>query len=287
MLSRQATRLTPNGVVLICMPNLEHSFKRQIQHISVRIERLQRVNGQFSHIRLVHVLIWAPVAVVATSTTAAAAYVRDDLSNMRLGMTMETMTVTGALVGSLVGVLLSKSVLSAVFGGVMIVVSVYMGIRQRSAQVPPIDDEDLGTLGASYYDRNLDSAVRYRVRRLPLGMGASFVAGNVSGLLGVGGGFLKVPAMVLFMGVPVRAAVSTSSFMIGVTACAGSVVYFARGMVDPVVTVPVVLGVSLGAYVGSRLALRIRSSVLAILLSAVLFALSVQMILSAVGINVR
>ena len=227
------------------------------------------------------------VAVVATSTTAAAAYVRDDLSNMRLGMTMETMTVTGALVGSLVGVLLSKSVLSAVFGGVMIVVSVYMGIRQRSAQVPPIDDEDLGTLGASYYDRNLDSAVRYRVRRLPLGMGASFIAGNVSGLLGVGGGFLKVPAMVLFMGVPVRAAVSTSSFMIGVTACAGSVVYFARGMVDPVVTVPVVLGVSLGAYVGSRLALRIRSSVLAILLSAVLFALSVQMILSAVGINVR
>ena len=217
------------------------------------------------------------VAVVATSTTAAAAYVRDDLSNMRLGMTMETMTVTGALVGSLVGV----------FGGVMIVVSVYMGIRQRSAQVPPIDDEDLGTLGASYYDRNLDSAVRYRVRRLPLGMGASFIAGNVSGLLGVGGGFLKVPAMVLFMGVPVRAAVSTSSFMIGVTACAGSVVYFARGMVDPVVTVPVVLGVSLGAYVGSRLALRIRSSVLAILLSAVLFALSVQMILSAVGINVR
>ncbi len=98
---------------------------------------------------------------------------------------------------------------------------------------------------------------------------------------------LVVPAMVLFMGVPVRAAVSTSSFMIGVTACAGSVVYFARGMVDPVVTVPVVLGVSLGAYVGSRLALRIRSSLLAILLSAVLFAFSVQMILSAAGISVR
>lgn len=227
------------------------------------------------------------VAVVATSTTAAAAYVRHDLSNMRLGMTMETMTVTGALIGGLVGASLSKGVLSAVFGGVMIVVSVYMGLRQRTAQLPPIDDEDLGTLGASYYDRNLDCAVRYKVRRLPLGMVASFIAGNVSGLLGVGGGFLKVPAMVLFMGVPVRAAVSTSSFMIGVTACAGSVIYFARGLVDPVVTVPVVLGVTAGAYLGSRFALRVKSSLLAVTLSVVLFVLSVQMILSAAGIQVR
>lgn len=227
------------------------------------------------------------VAVVATSTTAAAAYVRNDLSNMRLGMTMETMTVTGALIGGLVGASLSKGVLSAVFGGVMIVVSIYMGLRQRTAQLPPIDDEDLGTLGASYYDRNLDCAVRYKVRRLPLGMVASFIAGNVSGLLGVGGGFLKVPAMVLFMGVPVRAAVSTSSFMIGVTACAGSVIYFARGLVDPVVTVPVVLGVTAGAYLGSRFALRVKSSLLAVTLSVVLFVLSVQMILSAAGIQVR
>jgi len=162
-----------------------------------------------------------------------------------------------------------------------------MGLRQRTAQLPPIDDEDLGTLGASYYDRNLDCAVRYKVRRLPLGMVASFIAGNVSGLLGVGGGFLKVPAMVLFMGVPVRAAVSTSSFMIGVTACAGSVIYFARGLVDPVVTVPVVLGVTAGAYLGSRLALRVKSSLLAVTLSVVLFVLSVQMILSAAGIQVR
>ena len=227
------------------------------------------------------------VAVVATSTTAAAAYVREDLTNMRLGMTMETMTVTGALVGSLVGAALSKGVLSAIFGGVMIAVSAYMALRPRSAALPPIDDEDLGALGASYFDRNLECPVRYRVRRLPLGMVASFIAGNVSGLLGVGGGFLKVPAMVLVMKIPVRAAVSTSSFMIGVTACAGSVVYFARGMVDPVVTVPVVLGVTLGAYIGSRLALRVRSSVLTMLVAAVLFVLSVQMILSAAGISVR
>lgn len=227
------------------------------------------------------------VAVVATSTTAAAAYVRDDLSNMRLGMTMETMTVTGAFLGGLAGTALSKGVLSGVFGGIMIVVALYMGLHRDNVKVSPPVCEDLGLLGASYCDRNLNTSVRYRVRRLPMGMAASFVAGGVSGLLGVGGGFLKVPTMVLAMGVPVRAAVSTSSFMIGVTACAGAAVYFARGLVDPVITVPVVLGVIVGAYLGSKLAVRIRSSVLAVTLAVVLFALSVQMILAAAGINVR
>ena len=227
------------------------------------------------------------IAVVATSTTAAAAYVREDLSNMRLGMTLETMTVSGALVGGFVGATLSKGVLSGVFGAVMIAVSFYMVFGKRAVQAPVAHDEDLGRLGHSYYDRSLRTVVSYKVHRLPAGMAVSGVAGAVSGLLGVGGGFLKVPVMVLAMGVPVRAAVSTSSFMIGVTACASSVVFFARGLVDPTVTVPVVFGVTLGAYVGSKLTLRVRSSVLTVLLAIVLFALSVQMILSAAGIKVR
>ena len=227
------------------------------------------------------------IAVVATSTTAAAAYVREDLSNMRLGMTMETMTVAGALVGGFVGAALSKGMLSGIFGGVMIVVSIYMVVAKRAVRAPLTHDDDLGALGHSYYDRNLQTVVSYRVHRLPVGMGVSGIAGVVSGLLGVGGGFLKVPVMVLGMGVPVRAAVSTSSFMIGVTACASSAVYFARGLIDPVVAVPVVLGVTLGAYFGSKLTLRVKSSVLTVVLAVVLFALSIQMILSAAGINVR
>lgn len=227
------------------------------------------------------------VAVVATSTTAAAAYVRDDLSNMRLGITMETMTVTGALAGGLVAAALSKALLSAVFGIIMIMVSVYIGVRQRTVKEPESRDEDLGMLGASYYDRSVGRTIGYRVHRLPVGMGVSFVAGSVSGLLGVGGGFLKVPVMVLAMGVPVRAAVSTSSLMIGVTACAGSLVYFFRGLVDLPITVPVVLGVTAGAYLGSKLALRVNTAVLAVLLAVVLFILSVQMILAAWGISIR
>jgi uncharacterized protein len=227
------------------------------------------------------------MSVVATSTTAAVAYLRDELTNVRLGMTLETMTVAGALGGGLVGAVLSREALSAVFGSVMVAVSVYLLVRRRNEATAAEDVSDPGTLGASYRDKSLERTVTYRVRRLPLGMAASLVAGLVSGLLGVGGGFLKVPAMVLAMRVPVRAAVSTSSFMIGVTACTSALVYASRGLVEPVITVPVVLGVVVGAYLGSRLAQRVKSAVLTVMLAVVLFALAIQMILAAAGVNVR
>jgi uncharacterized membrane protein YfcA len=102
------------------------------------------------------------IAVVATSTTAAAAYVREDLSNMRLGMTMETMTVSGALVGGFIGASLSKGVLSAVFGSVMVVVSIYMVAGKQAVHAPAAHEEDLGLLGHSYFDRNLQTVVAYR-----------------------------------------------------------------------------------------------------------------------------
>lgn len=227
------------------------------------------------------------LAVVATSTTAAAAYLRDDLTNLRLGMTLETATVTGALAGGLAGAALSRSVLSAVFGGVMVLVALYLLARPLTGGPPVGEPEALGTLGACYFDRSVAKTVSYRVRRLPVGLGASLVAGAVSGLLGVGGGFLKVPVMVLAMKVPMRAAACTSSFMIGVTASAGAIVYLARGLVDPATAVPVVLGVVAGAYLGSRLAGRVRSSVLTVVLAVVLFALAIQMILAAAGISLR
>jgi uncharacterized protein len=227
------------------------------------------------------------IAVVATSTTAAAAYVREDVTNMRLGMTLETMTVIGALAGGIVGATMGKAVLSGIFGGVMVLVSIYMAVRRRTAMAAETEMVETGLLGATYYDRSLKREVTYRPRRLWSGMLASLVAGGVSGLLGVGGGFLKVPVMVMSMRVPPRAAVSTSSFMIGVTACVGSIVYLVQGLVDPAVVVPVVLGVSAGAYLGSRLALRIRSSALVMVLAAVLFILSIQMILAAAGISLR
>ena len=227
------------------------------------------------------------LAVVATSTTSSVTYLRQELVNLRLAVTIETALTLGALTGGLVGAMLDKETLSAVFGGVMVVVAVYMGLRRRAVPPPPASGADLGRLGASYHDGNLHREVSYSVRRLPFGLFAGLVAGNISGLLGVGGGFLTVPALRLGMGVPMRASVATSSLMLGVTACAGALVYLARGLVDPATAVPVVLGVTAGAFLGSRLASRVRSSVLAVVLAAVLFVLAVQMILAAAGLSLR
>jgi uncharacterized membrane protein YfcA len=227
------------------------------------------------------------MAVMATSATATAAYVRKDLTNLRLGLGLEAVTVIGALGGGLLGVSLGREVLSGIFGGVMIPVSIYMAYRHRSAPSSEVDAGDLGRFGARYFDLSLCREVSYRPHNMWAGMASSGVAGVVSGLLGVGGGFLKMPVMVLAMGVPARAAVSTSSLMVGITASVTSLVYFARGMVDPFVAVPVVLGVMVGAYVGSKLTLRIRSSVLQAVLAVALFVLAVQMILSAAGIVLR
>jgi uncharacterized membrane protein YfcA len=227
------------------------------------------------------------IAVVATSTAAAAAYLKDDLTNLRLGMTLETLTASGALAGGLVGTSLSKGPLSLIFGVVMVVVAVYMAVRQKMMKASVVQAGQTGMLGDTYHDRATDETVMYRPRHLPAGLAASVVAGWVSGLLGVGGGFLKVPVMVVGMNVPVRAAVATSSFMVGMTASVGALVYITRGLVDPVVTVPVVLGVAVGAFLGARLAMRVKSSILTIVLAIVLFALAIQMILSVAGISVR
>lgn len=227
------------------------------------------------------------IAVVATSTSSSIAYMRKGLANLQLGLTMETALTIGALSGGLVGAALSRSALSAIFGGVMLAVAVYMGLSRGAAPPAPGEGAELGRLGASYHDASLGTEVRYHVKRLPLGMCLAYVAGNVSGLLGVGGGFMTVPTMRVAMAMPMRAAVATSSMMLGVTACAGAAVYFAHGLVDPVVAVPVVLGVAAGALLGSRIAVKARSSVLALALAVVLFVLSVQMILAAAGISLR
>jgi len=131
--------------------------------------------------------------VVATSITAAVAYLPKDLTNLRLGMTLETFTVVGALAGGLVGAILSRGVLSGIFGGVMVIVSIYLLVRPRGAGTVAEAGDLWAPWGACYHDLSLGRTVRYRVRRLPVGLGASLVAGAVSGLLGWEAAFSKSP----------------------------------------------------------------------------------------------
>lgn len=236
----------------------------------------------------IHTAIGASiVAVIATSSASASTYLESRLTNMRLGMTLETATATGGILGGLTAALLSRQVLSGIFAVALVGTAYSMFKKVRGRQVGQEMILDTGRLGATFYDAHLQREVSYRVQKLPLGLLISFIAGNISGLLGIGGGVIKVPTMVLAMGVPMRAAAATSNFMIGVTAVASAYIYYTRGFVDPLIAAPTAIGVFLGASLSSHLAGRVNSNFLAKLLAVVLVFLAVQMALTAAGIQIR
>ncbi len=144
--------------------------------------------------------------------------------------------------------------------------------------------EERGRLAGAYHDLTTDALVTYRAIRLWIGWAVSFVAGLLSGLLGVGGGFLKVPAMHLGMKVPIKVSAATSNFMIGVTAVASLFVYFARGYVLPFAAAPVALGIAVGAFFGAKSSQRVSGRTLGRILAGVLILVAVQMGLKALGI---
>lgn len=231
------------------------------------------------------------VAVVATSTAAGSRYVAEGYTNMRLAMTLEVATTAGALTGGLTAVVLSERTLLLVFAGLLVLTAglLFSGREAGEREVPPAGGRALvgevpGRLAGSFVSPRTGEVVSYRAVRLPLGLAGSFVAGNASGLLGVGGGFLKVPVMRLAMGIPTRVAVGTSNFMIGVTAAAGLLVYLQKGFVFPLIAAPVALGVAGGALAGTRLGSMVPGRLLARALAVLLVAIGIQFLLRALGI---
>lgn len=232
-------------------------------------------------------------AVVATSSAAGSVYISEGLTNMRLAMTLEVATTLGGISGGFLGVLLPERILSAMFGGAMLATALLLsrgGTGDAGAISQEQDDasEEIpvgtGPLDARYRDPDSGRKVVYRVRRVPFGLGVSYGAGMISGLLGVGGGFIKVPAMYLVMGVPIKVAAATSNFMLGVTAVSSLLVYFGRGKVHPAVITPLVLGTVLGAIVGTRLQARVPARLVRIALSGILVFVAVEMGLRALGV---
>ncbi|NYT11177.1 MAG: sulfite exporter TauE/SafE family protein [Methanomassiliicoccales archaeon] len=224
------------------------------------------------------------VAVIATSTGAATYYVREGISNIRLGMVLETATTLGSAVGALLAIYTDQSLLAVAFAALLVYSAIHM-IR-RPERLATFDEKAPGfpELSASYLDKNTGEEVSYCVRHIPRGLIASFFAGNMSGLLGVGGGTIKVPVMNIWMGVPLKAAAATSNFMIGVTALAGALVYYASGSLSPVVSANVAVGVFFGALVGSRVAHLARSEYLRTTFALVLMVIAILMILYAAGV---
>ncbi|MFA7237354.1 MAG: sulfite exporter TauE/SafE family protein, partial [Phycisphaeraceae bacterium] len=169
------------------------------------------------------------VAVIATSSGAGAAYVRDHISNIKLGMFLEVATTLGAISGAFAAGFIGGDRLYVIFAAVMIYTALMM-LRSPGDHLPrkikPDALADRLQLHAAFHDKSLGREVSYRVTRSKVGLVVSYIAGMVSGLLGVGGGVMKVPAMNLIMNVPLKAATATSNFMIGVTAAASAGVYF-------------------------------------------------------------
>ncbi|MBI3587468.1 MAG: sulfite exporter TauE/SafE family protein [Ignavibacteriales bacterium] len=218
------------------------------------------------------------VAVIATSSAGAAMNVERHLVNVRLGMVLEIATVFGAIFGGLTANLLSGDILTKIFAMLLLIVAGMMAYKMRRA---PEETEQPGTgiLQADFVDAASGKTITYGVKRIPLVILVSLIAGNVSGLLGVGGGIFKVPAMNMIAGIPIKAATATSNFMIGVTAAASAFIYFSHGHLNPLVASAATLGVLAGSYLGINLGRRIHSTLLTWIFIVVLGIVALRMYL--------
>ncbi len=221
------------------------------------------------------------VSVIATSSGAAVAYLRDGFSNIRIGMFLEVATTVGALVGAFLAAKVSTAAIGVVFG-LMLLYSGYTSTR-TPVESPEDDHPDpLATrLGMNGVYPSLAGPKAYFVHRVPVGFGLMFGAGALSGLLGIGSGAVKVLAMDQAMGIPFKVSTTTSNFMIGVTAAASAGVYLSRGYIDPGLAMPVMLGVLAGSLAGARLLARTKTQQLRWVFAAVIATLGVEMLYGA------
>jgi uncharacterized membrane protein YfcA len=234
------------------------------------------------HVNVKYAIGASLISVIATSSGAAAAYVREGYSNIRMGMFLEIATTLGALFGALLATRLPAQTIAIIFGSVLII-SAGVSLQRTDVEAShgqPDRVAALLKLDSSY--PTADGPQEYKVRHVPAGFGMMFGAGTLSGLLGTGAGAFKVLALDQAMRVPFKVSTTTSNFMIGVTAAAGVGIYLRRGFVVPGLAMPVVLGVLTGSVIGTRVLLRARTKWLRIGFAIVIAALGVEMIYGGV-----
>jgi uncharacterized membrane protein YfcA len=218
------------------------------------------------------------VSVIATSSGAAAAYVREGYTNIRVGMFLEIATTIGALIGAFLAAKLPISAISIIFG-IVLLHSVYVSFRLRHKRPAPDQPDPLAVrLGMDASCPTPKGPEPYHVHGVPSGFGLMFGAGAISGLLGIGSGAVKVMAMDQVMRLPFKVSTTTSNFMIGVTAAASAGVYLNRGYLDPGLAMPVMLGVLPGSLLGAHALVRINSALLRMIFNAVILFLAIEML---------
>jgi uncharacterized membrane protein YfcA len=227
------------------------------------------------------------VSVIATSSGAAVAYIHDRITNLRIGMFLEIATTTGAITGAYLAGVISTGALYLIFGAALLYSAVAM-MQKRKTELPTgVREHPLAKrlrLSGAYHDQVLDQVVEYKAANVYHGLGMMYVAGCLSGLLGIGSGIFKVMAMDIFMQLPIKVSSATSNFMIGVTAAASAGVYFARGDIPPAIAGPVALGVLAGSLIGTRVMVRLKSSGLRLVFIPVLAAVGLEMMGKGLGL---
>jgi uncharacterized membrane protein YfcA len=220
----------------------------------------------------------ALVSVIATSSGSAAAYVKEGWSNIRVGMFLEVATTLGAVSGAFVAIWLRPDLLAVIFGLVLLI-SAWLSFRPKREESNSQHPDSIATYLKMNGTYPTESGMQsYYPQHVPLGWCVMYIAGVLSGLLGIGSGALKVLAMDQVMGLPFKVSTTTSNFMIGVTAAASAGIYLSRGYIDPGLAMPIVIGVLLGAAIGTRVLAHAKVNVLRLIFSVVIVLLALQMI---------
>jgi len=229
------------------------------------------------HVDIRYAIGAALVASIATSSGSASAYVKEGITNIRLGMFLEIATTAGAVAGAILAVYTPVNIVAILFG-VMLIFSAAMTLRKKH-------EGELETGSPLSYRLKLNSSyptkdgiVSYQLKNIGGGFSIMTIAGVLSGLLGIGSGALKVLAMDSAMRVPFRVSTTTSNFMVGVTAAASAVVYLQRGYIDPGIAFPVIIGVLAGAFTGSKILMKINVKWLKLIFSIAITAIAINMI---------
>jgi len=235
------------------------------------------------------------VSVIATSNAGGSSYVEQRITNLKLAMFLEMATTTGALIGSFVALLLNSWMLFLVFGALLAYLA-FTSFKTRASDEARIAKGDFTAvkqdrpsrflgLNGSYFDESEKKNVEYVVTGASKGAAISSLAGVVSGLLGIGGGVVKVSAMNIFMNVPLKAAVATSKFMIGVTAATGALLFFLAGLIDVYIIAPIALGTTAGATLGTWMMNQVRSYALKIAFGILVTYLAYTMIAQGLALG--
>lgn len=231
------------------------------------------------------------ISVIATSSGASIAYLKDDMLNLRVAMFLEIATTIGAISGALLAGVFSSEILFILFG-VLLAYSAFnmvMKLVRHQADAVVTQNDQMATklkLNGSYYDKVQQKQIDYSVTHVPGGFIMMLAAGLASGLLGIGSGAFKVIAMDTIMKMPLKPSSATSNLMMGVTAAASATVYFFSGAIRPEITAPLAVGVLVGATLGSRIMQHLSAKTIRIIFVPIILYMGVQMILKGFGINI-